>query len=89
MAWDLVQMFLSAHFKGNERFTRRLAKVAALERKEKVKIGEKGFVLNLRICLEMDPAIFHLEYTIVELTSIQTARIDYWINYIKQKRSLK
>ena len=52
-------------------------------------IGEKGFVLNLRNCLEMDPAIFHLEYTIVELTSIQTARIDYRINYIKQKRSLK
>jgi ribose 5-phosphate isomerase B len=36
LAWDLVQMFLSAHFKGNERFTRCLAKVAAWERKEKV-----------------------------------------------------
>ncbi|SPF44939.1 ribose-5-phosphate isomerase B [Candidatus Desulfosporosinus infrequens] len=35
LAWDLVQMFLSAHFKGAERFSRRLAKVAALEREEK------------------------------------------------------
>ena len=35
LAWDLVQMFLSAHFKADERFSRRLAKVAALERKEK------------------------------------------------------
>jgi ribose 5-phosphate isomerase B len=35
LAWDLVQMFLSAHFKGDERFSRRLAKVAALEREEK------------------------------------------------------
>ena len=34
LAWDLVQMFLSAHFKADERFSRRLAKVAALERKE-------------------------------------------------------
>ena len=34
LAWDLVQMFLSAHFKGAERFSRRLAKVAALETKE-------------------------------------------------------
>jgi ribose 5-phosphate isomerase B len=32
LAWDLVQIFLSAHFKGAERFSRRLAKVAALER---------------------------------------------------------
>jgi ribose 5-phosphate isomerase B len=31
LAWDLVQAFLSAHFKGAERFGRRLAKVAALE----------------------------------------------------------
>ena len=35
LAWDLVQMFLSTHFKGNELFTRRLEKAAALERKEK------------------------------------------------------
>jgi len=31
LSWDLVQIFLSAHFKGVERFKRRLAKVAALE----------------------------------------------------------
>jgi len=35
LAWDLVQMFLSAHFKGAERFSRRLAKVAALEKEVK------------------------------------------------------
>ncbi len=32
LSWDLVQTFLSARFKGNERFRRRLAKVTALER---------------------------------------------------------
>ncbi|MCE5324367.1 RpiB/LacA/LacB family sugar-phosphate isomerase [bacterium] len=31
LAWDLVQEFLNAHFKGEERFKRRLAKVAAIE----------------------------------------------------------
>jgi ribose 5-phosphate isomerase B len=35
LAWDLVQMFLNAHFMGAERFKRRLAKVAALEREKK------------------------------------------------------
>jgi len=35
LAWDLVQTFLNAHFKGAERFKRRLAKVAALEREKK------------------------------------------------------
>ena len=35
LSWDLVQIFLSAHFKGDERFRRRLAKVAALERETK------------------------------------------------------
>jgi ribose 5-phosphate isomerase B len=34
LSWDLVQIFLSAHFKGAERFRRRLAKVAALEREK-------------------------------------------------------
>jgi ribose 5-phosphate isomerase B len=34
LAWDLVQTFLGAHFKGAERFRRRLAKIAELERKE-------------------------------------------------------
>jgi ribose 5-phosphate isomerase B len=34
LAWDLVQTFLGAHFKGDERFTRRLAKVTALEREK-------------------------------------------------------
>jgi ribose 5-phosphate isomerase B len=32
LAWDLVQIFLNAHSKGDERFKRRLAKVADLER---------------------------------------------------------
>lgn len=32
LSWDLVQTFLNAHFKEAERFRRRLAKVAALER---------------------------------------------------------
>ena len=35
LSWDLVQIFLSARFKGDERFSRRLAKVAALEREKK------------------------------------------------------
>ena len=35
LAWDLVQTFLRARFKGIERFKRRLAKVAALEREKK------------------------------------------------------
>lgn len=34
LAWDLVQSFLNANFKGTERFMRRLNKVAALERQE-------------------------------------------------------
>jgi ribose 5-phosphate isomerase B len=34
LAWDLVQTFLSAHFKGTERFRRRLAKISELESKE-------------------------------------------------------
>jgi ribose 5-phosphate isomerase B len=32
LSWELVQIFISAHFEGAERFMRRLAKVAALER---------------------------------------------------------
>jgi ribose 5-phosphate isomerase B len=32
LAWDLVHTFLNARFKGDERFIRRLAKVAALEK---------------------------------------------------------
>jgi len=32
LSWDLVQLFLSANFKGDERFKRRLAKVKALEK---------------------------------------------------------
>ena len=34
LAWDLVQTFLGARFKGDERFKRRLAKIAELESKE-------------------------------------------------------
>ena len=36
LSWDLVQMFLNANFKGDERFKRRLEKVSALERERKV-----------------------------------------------------
>ena len=36
LSWDLVQTFLNAHFKGDERFKRRLVKVAALEKERKV-----------------------------------------------------
>ena len=36
LSWDLVQTFLNAHFEGAERFRRRLAKVAALEKREKI-----------------------------------------------------
>jgi len=35
LAWDLVQTFLKARYKGAERFQRRLAKIAALEQQEK------------------------------------------------------
>jgi len=34
LAWDLIQMFLDARFKSDERFLRRLNKVSALEKKE-------------------------------------------------------
>jgi ribose 5-phosphate isomerase B len=34
LAWDLVQTFLTARFKGTERFKRRLAKISELESKE-------------------------------------------------------
>ena len=34
-AWELVKTFLQAKFRGNDRFQRRLAKIAALEHKEK------------------------------------------------------
>jgi ribose 5-phosphate isomerase B len=33
-AWDLVQTFLSAHFKGDTRFRRRLAEIEGLESRE-------------------------------------------------------
>ena len=36
LSWDLIKIFLSASFKGTDRFKRRLAKVAALERKKKL-----------------------------------------------------
>jgi ribose 5-phosphate isomerase B len=36
-AWELVRAFLSARFKGTERFTRRLDKIRELERKEQVR----------------------------------------------------
>ena len=36
LAWDLVQTFLNARFKGDERFKRRLAKVKALEKEQNI-----------------------------------------------------
>jgi len=36
LSWDLVQIFLNAHFKGDERFNRRLAKVAIVEREGRI-----------------------------------------------------
>ena len=35
LSWDLVQTFLNAHFMGDERFKRRLKKVASLEKEMK------------------------------------------------------
>jgi ribose 5-phosphate isomerase B len=35
LSWDLVKIFLKAHFNGDERFRRRLKKVKALEREKK------------------------------------------------------
>ncbi len=35
LAWDLVQTFLRARFKGTERFKRRLAKISELESQER------------------------------------------------------
>jgi ribose 5-phosphate isomerase B len=32
LAWELIQIFLRANFKGDERFKRRLGKIAALEK---------------------------------------------------------
>ena len=37
LAWDLVKSFVGARFKRDERFRRRLAKIAALECKGKIK----------------------------------------------------
>jgi ribose 5-phosphate isomerase B len=34
LAWEIVQIFLAAHYKKTERFERRLAKVTAIESKE-------------------------------------------------------
>jgi ribose 5-phosphate isomerase B len=36
LAWDLIQTFLKSRFKGAERYKRRLAKVADLEKQEKL-----------------------------------------------------
>jgi ribose 5-phosphate isomerase B len=37
LAWDLVQIFLNARFKGDDRFKRRLNKITALEQREILK----------------------------------------------------
>ena len=41
LAWELVQTFLNARFKGSERFKRRLSKVSALENKNTITNGVK------------------------------------------------
>ena len=74
LALELVQMFLIAHFKGDERLYAVLRKWRHWKERRRLNRGI-GFVLNLRNCLEMDPAIFHQGCAIVELTSIQVARI--------------
>jgi ribose 5-phosphate isomerase B len=35
LAWELIQTFLKASFKGTDRFKRRLDKIKALEKQEK------------------------------------------------------
>ena len=40
LALELIQTFLNAHFKGEERFKRRLAKVAAAEKEKEAYDGE-------------------------------------------------
>jgi ribose 5-phosphate isomerase B len=42
LAWDLVQTFLGASFKGDERFKRRLANVAVLETGKIDRLGLAG-----------------------------------------------
>ena len=37
LALEIIQIYLAAHYEKAERFERRLAKVAALEFKEKIK----------------------------------------------------
>jgi ribose 5-phosphate isomerase B len=37
LAWEIIQTYLAARYKKAERFERRLAKVAAIENKEKIK----------------------------------------------------
>jgi len=37
LAWEIIQTYLAAHYTRNERFERRLAKVAAIECKEQIK----------------------------------------------------
>jgi ribose 5-phosphate isomerase B len=37
LAWEIIQTYLAAHYTRNERFERRLAKVAAIECKEQTK----------------------------------------------------
>jgi ribose 5-phosphate isomerase B len=36
LAWEIIQIYLAAHYVRAERFERRLAKVAAIERKESI-----------------------------------------------------
>jgi transaldolase len=44
LAWDLVQTFLQARYKGDERYQRRLDKIAALEREEKTTMSTNPLV---------------------------------------------
>ncbi len=76
MACDLVHMFLSARFDGESGLHAGLRKWRHWNETRRNNRGI-DFVLNLRICLEMNPAIFHPVCAIDELTSIEAARRDY------------
>jgi ribose 5-phosphate isomerase B len=42
LAWEIIQTYLAARYKGAERFERRLAKVAAIEGRERLNSGASG-----------------------------------------------
>ena len=48
LSWELVRTFLGARFKGDERFKRRLTKVAALERERKIPMNNSKEIEKLK-----------------------------------------